>query len=170
MARTRTVNAPRRTGFRRPGFQGSGRTVRIAPELLNRDPHGIYPVHRQELMPIAMASLILAFLSFMICTKNGWLLLYGDAVAHLGIARRILDARYPGLAQLGGVWLPLPHLVMLPLVQRMDWWQTGLAGALPSMLAYILGNLGCYRLARRLMPPGRLSPRRSSRSIQTCFT
>ena len=39
------------------------------------------------------------------------MLLYGDAVAHLGIARRLLDARYPGLAQLGGVWLPLPHLL-----------------------------------------------------------
>ena len=86
------------------------------------------------------------------CARNGWLLLYGDAVAHLGIARRILDAHYPGLAQLGGVWLPLPHLLMLPLVQRMDWWQNGIAGAVPSLVAYVAGNLGMYRLARRLMP------------------
>ena len=148
MARTRTYNAPRRTRERRPVTPR-----RPPPELLHRDPNGIYPVHRTELMPIAMASLILALLAFLVCAKNGWLLLYGDAVAHLGIARRILDARYPGLAQLGGVWLPLPHLLMLPFVQRMDWWQSGIAGSFPSAAAYIVGNLGLYRLARRLMPP-----------------
>ncbi len=80
------------------------------------------------------------------------MLLYGDAVAHLGIARRIVDARYPGLAQLGGVWLPLPHLLMLPFVQRLDWWQTGLAGAWPSLAAYVIGVTGMYALARKLLP------------------
>ena len=147
---TRTVTAPRSS----PGaFQRPGRSARtIPPELLGRDPNGIYPAHRTELQPILIASLVLGFLAFLVCAKNGWLLLYGDAVAHLGIARRILDARYPGLAQLGGVWLPLPHLLMLPFVQRMDWWQTGVAGSIPSLAAYIAGNLGCYRLARRLMP------------------
>ena len=39
----------------------------------------------------------------------------------------------PGLAQLGGVWLPLPHLLMLPFVRKMEWWQNGLAGAWPSL-------------------------------------
>ncbi|WP_419805854.1 ArnT family glycosyltransferase [Terriglobus sp.] len=151
MAKSRTHTAPRRSQapLRRPLREPR----RLAPELLNRDPNGIYPVHRTELMPIAMASLILATLAFLVCAKNGWLMLYGDAVAHLGIARRILDARYPGLAQLGGVWLPLPHLLMLPFVGRMDWWQSGIAGAFPSAVAYIAGNLGLYRLARRLMPP-----------------
>ncbi len=143
----RTVTAPRSRGLQRPTGPR-----RIPQELLNRDPNGIYPAHRTELMPIAMASVVLGLLAFLVCAKNGWLLLYGDAVAHLGIARRILDARYPGLAQLGGVWLPLPHLLMLPFVQRMDWWQNGFAGAMPSLAAFIAGNLGCYRLARRLMP------------------
>lgn len=148
--RTRTVTAPRTP---RGMFQRPGRATRaIPPELLGRDPNGIYPAHRTELQPIAIASLVLGFLAFLVCAKNGWLLLYGDAVAHLGIARRILDARYPGLSQLGGVWLPLPHLLMLPFVQRMDWWQNGFAGAMPSLAAYLLGNLGCYRLAHRLMP------------------
>lgn len=152
MAKTRTVNAPRSTQNSRM-FQRPGRSARsVPPELLGRDPNGIYPAHRTELQPIAIASLVLGFLAFLICAKNGWLLLYGDAVAHLGIARRILDAHYPGLSQLGGVWLPLPHLLMLPFVQRMDWWQNGFAGAMPSLAAYLLGNLGCYRLARRLMP------------------
>ncbi len=68
------------------------------------------------------------FIALIVCYSRGYMLLYGDAVAHLGIARRILDSRNPGLAQLGGVWLPLPHLLMLPFVQKMEWWQNGLAG------------------------------------------
>src|SRR5215472_6322692 len=39
------------------------------------------------------------------------ILLYGDAVAHINIARRVFDSRTPGLFQLGTVWLPLPHLL-----------------------------------------------------------
>ncbi len=156
MARTRTVTAPRsntiRTAAARRPFRPSSRTSSLPPEFRNRTPDGIYPAHRSELFPIAMASVVLGFLAFLVCARNGWLLLYGDAVAHLGIARRILDARYPGLAQLGGVWLPLPHLLMLPFVQRMDWWQSGFAGAMPSLAAYVSGNLGLYRLARRLLP------------------
>ncbi len=152
MARTRTISAPRSNAIRTRGERRPSRASALPPEFRNRTPGGIYPVHRQELFPIAMASLVLGFLAFLVCARNGWLLLYGDAVAHLGIARRILDARYPGLAQLGGVWLPLPHLLMLPFVQRMDWWQNGFAGAMPSLLAYICGNLGLYRLARRVMP------------------
>lgn len=117
-----------------------------------RDPNGIYPATKDELRPIALASVILGFLTLMVVASRGWMLLYGDAVAHLGIARRILDARYPGLAQLGGVWLPLPHLLMLPFVQRMDWWQNGAAGAWPSLAAYVFANTGIYALARKLVP------------------
>jgi len=83
--------------------------------------------------------------------QRGMLLLYGDAVAHLHIARRILDSRNPGIGQLGGVWLPLPHLLLLPFVQKMDWWQTGLAGAWPSMFCYVAAVVGFYRLARHML-------------------
>ncbi len=103
-------------------------------------------------MPIALASVILGFLALMISASRGWMLLYGDAVAHLGIARRILDARYPGIAQLGGVWLPLPHLLIVPFVQRMEWWQNGMAGAWPSLAAYVFAVTGCYALSRKLLP------------------
>lgn len=117
------------------------------------DPNAVYPATRDELRPIALASVVLGFLALMVVASRGWMLLYGDAVAHLGIARRILDAHYPGMAQLGGVWLPLPHLLMLPFVQRMDWWQNGVAGAWPSLAAYAFANTGCYALARKLVPP-----------------
>jgi hypothetical protein len=69
--------------------------------------------------------------------RNGAMLNYGDAVAHLHIARRLFDARTPRLSQLGSVWLPLPHLLLAPFVRNYFWWATGLAGAIPSSLAYI---------------------------------
>jgi hypothetical protein len=100
-----------------------------------------------------MAAVLFAFVALIVCFTHGYVLLYGDAVAHLGIARRIFDSRNPGMGQLGGVWLPLPHLLMLPFVQKMDWWQSGLAGAWPSLGCYILGVVGFYRLCRRMLVP-----------------
>ena len=117
-----------------------------------RDPE-VRAATREELFPVALGATVLGFIALILSFSKGYLLLYGDAVAHLGIARRILDSRAPGLSQLGGVWLPLPHLLMLPFVQKMEWWQNGLAGAWPSLACYILGAMGLYRLARRLMAP-----------------
>jgi hypothetical protein len=105
------------------------------------------------MIQVLMLAILMGFLALMVCFSRGYVLLYGDAVAHLGIARRILDTRNPGLVQLGGVWLPLPHLLMLPFVQKMTWWQSGLAGAWPSVGCYILGVVGFYRLCRRMLVP-----------------
>ena len=112
---------------------------------------------RQEYVLVGCAAAILSFLALAYCARHGMLLLYGDAVAHLHIARRLGDSLYPGFRQLGSVWLPLPHLLMYPFAQSMHLWQSGLAGAPPSMLAYILGAAGMYRLARMALPvPGAL--------------
>ena len=129
-------------------------SARVAgAEAANYDPDVIRPATREETFPVALASVLLALIALLVCFSRGYLLLYGDAVAHLGIARRILDSHNPGLVQLGGVWLPLPHLLMLPFVQEMAWWQNGLAGAWPSLLCYIAGTVGFYRLARYLLMP-----------------
>ncbi len=85
--------------------------------------------------------------------RNGALLNYGDAVAHLHIARRVFDCHQPRLSQLGSVWLPLPHILLLPFVQVYSWWANGIAGIVPSALAYIAACAGLYRLARHWMTP-----------------
>jgi hypothetical protein len=108
-------------------------------------------VQRGETYPLFAAGVILGFVALFVCYSRGYLLLYGDAVAHLAIARRIMDSRWPGVAQLGGVWLPLPHLLMLPFISNMRMWQTGLAAAPMSMLSYALSVAGVWRLARRMM-------------------
>jgi len=78
---------------------------------------------------------------------------YGDAVAHLHIARRVLDAHQPRLTELGSVWLPLPHLLLIPFVQIYSWWASGWAGVIPSALAYLAACAGIYRLARHWLAP-----------------
>jgi putative flippase GtrA len=71
-------------------------------------------------------------------------LAYPDAISHMLIARRVLEASTPGVAQLGAVWLPLPHLLMLPIVWVNSWYYSGLAGSLPSMISYVLTTRYLY--------------------------
>ncbi|AXC09451.1 hypothetical protein ACPOL_0064 [Acidisarcina polymorpha] len=97
---------------------------------------------------VGLVAAILGILAFAYCARHDLLLLYGDAVAHLHIARRVTDSLNPGFRQLGSVWLPLPHLLLVPFVLRMSWWQSGLSGAIPSIGCYVLGCAGIYRLAR----------------------
>jgi len=78
---------------------------------------------------------------------------YGDAVAHLHIARRVFDSHHPRFSQLGSVWLPLPHILFIPFVQVYSWWADGFAGVPSSALAYLAACAGIYRLARRWMAP-----------------
>ncbi|HZD75513.1 MAG TPA: hypothetical protein VE218_00815 [Acidobacteriaceae bacterium] len=104
------------------------------------------PTHDAGTVALLCACLTLAALFF--CSQHQLLLLYGDAVAHLHIARRIFDSRTPGFRQLGSVWLPLPHLLLVPFVQKMSWWQSGVPGAVPSMACYVAACVGLYRLAQ----------------------
>jgi hypothetical protein len=82
---------------------------------------------------------------------GGWTLWYGDAEAHLNIARRIVDARSPGYEQIGTVWLPLPHLLMVPAVWVDGLWQSGLGGAMPAAACFVAGGLFLFLALRRLM-------------------
>ena len=116
------------------------------------DPDAVYPANRQETLPIGLMALTAGFLALTVSARQGYMMLYGDAVSHLGIARRIVDNNAPGLVQLGSPWLPLPHLLMLPFIGKMEWWQDGMAGAWPSLICYVLAVVGVYRLARRMMP------------------
>ena len=108
------------------------------------------PIRRwdRETAPLAWLTTCVSILSFLFYFRRGDILLYGDAVAHINIARRVFDSRTPGLLQLGTVWLPLPHLLMVPFLLSNWMWKTGVGGSMPSMAAYVLGTLGIFRLIR----------------------
>lgn len=94
-----------------------------------------------------------SLIAFLWYFRHNQVLLYGDAVAHINIARRVFDSRTPGLKQLGTVWLPLPHLLILPFIFS-DWsWQTGFGGSWPFMIAYLAAVLGIFRLLRDGVSP-----------------
>jgi hypothetical protein len=84
------------------------------------------------------------------CFGRGYSLYYGDAEAHLNIARRILDSRTPGPDQIGTVWLPLPHLLLIPFVMRDAWWHSGLAGVLPSLACFVIAGAFLFSAAQRV--------------------
>jgi hypothetical protein len=108
------------------------------------------PIRRwdQETALLAWLTACISILSFLFYFKHGDILLYGDAVAHINIARRVFDSRTPGLLQLGTVWLPLPHLLMIPFLLSSWMWKTGVGGSIPSMAAYVFGTVGIFRLVR----------------------
>ncbi len=111
------------------------------------------PIGRVEWLAVVIGCAAASITAIVWSWQHGAMLNYGDAVAHLHIARRVFDARLPRLTELGSVWLPLPHLLLIPFVQIYSWWANGLAGVIPSALAYLAACAGVYRLARRWMRP-----------------
>ncbi len=103
-------------------------------------------------LSLLAAIALLAAISFTAarwCFERGYTLYYGDAEAHLNIARRVLDSRTPGPEQLGTVWLPLPHVLLIPFVMKDAWWRNGLAGVIPAAACFVLAGVFLFAAARR---------------------
>jgi hypothetical protein len=100
---------------------------------------------------VAGIAALVSLFSFFYYFQHSDILLYGDAVAHINIARRVIDSQTPGLLQLGTVWLPLPHLLMIPFIFWNQMWQNGGGGSIPSMIAYVFGVVGVFRLVRGIL-------------------
>ncbi len=102
---------------------------------------------------LSFVTLILSIISlyyYMYYLNNGLGLSYNDARSHLDIGRRVVEGLKPGLAQLGSVWLPLNHILMIPLVWN-DWaWHTGFAGAIWNMISFVGTGLVIYAFLRKL--------------------
>src|SRR5579862_1960565 len=104
-----------------------------------------------EAVRLVWLAIFVSVFSFLFYQRQGDVLLYGDAVAHINIARRIFDSKTPGILQLGTVWLPLPHLLILPFIISTRMWQTGTGGSIPSLAGYVFGVLGIFRLVRTIV-------------------
>ncbi|MHB8682706.1 MAG: hypothetical protein ACYC9X_00070 [Dehalococcoidia bacterium] len=103
-------------------------------------------------IPLAIAA-VLALLGGSVAVavyRDGSLLSYNDALTHMKIARLVVRGYQPGAAQLGGVWLPVQHLLMLPLIWN-DWaFRSGVAGAVPSVLGFVVTGIFVYFLTFRV--------------------
>ncbi|MGW3349433.1 hypothetical protein ACWDA3_39570 [Nonomuraea rubra] len=96
---------------------------------------------------VTAASVVLSVLACLYHLDLGSVLAYHDSGSHLLIARRVIDSPTPGLAQLGGVWPPLPHLLALPVVWHDPLFYSGLAGSLISMASYVVTVRYAYLIA-----------------------
>src|SRR5579863_8103452 len=129
-----------------------------------RKPRKIEPVPSSwdsEVRLLAWLGTCVSVISFLFYAQRNQVLLYGDAIAHINIARRVFDSKTPGLLQLGTVWLPLPHLLMIPFLVSTEMWRRGVGGSIPSMAAYIVAVAGIFRLVRGLLAPADKSDTRS---------
>lgn len=107
-----------------------------------------------KISPVVLVAIIAAILSissFLYFFANGMTNVYGDGVAHVNIARKVVDSpddsAWRRYIQIGSPWLPLQTVVMLPLVTN-DWmWRTGAAGSIVSMITFVIAALSLYQLA-----------------------
>ena len=113
----------------------------------------VQAISRREIRTVFSGCALASLAAVLWSWCSGAMLNYGDAVAHLHIARRVFDAQLPRLSMLGSVWLPLPHLLMLPFVQVYGWWANGAAALPASVASYLLGCVGLYKLQRRWLNP-----------------
>jgi hypothetical protein len=110
---------------------------------------GYYLRDNPELL-IATTIVAVGFIisAIMLSLDPNFLKYYGDGVSHLVIARRVFDTLTPALAQLGGVWLPMTHLLLMPFVANDFLFHTGLAGTIVSISATAVTAIALFRILR----------------------
>lgn len=104
--------------------------------------------HGEKIVVVVLS--IISVVSFYVYWKNGLGLAYNDARSHLDIARRVVEGLKPGIAQLGSVWLPLPHILMIPTIWNDFMWHSGLAGAIVSMIAFVTTGWTVYKYLKEV--------------------
>ncbi len=100
---------------------------------------------------VAGLAACVSLIAFLVYFGRGQILFYGDAVAHINIARRVFDSRTPGPLQLGTVWLPLPHILMMLFLISDTAWSSGVGGSIPSLACYGFSVVGMFRLVRGVL-------------------
>lgn len=104
---------------------------------------------KRDCVVAGAAATLASAAAFLFVFRTGATLYFGDAVAHLNIARKIVDGKTPGWTEIGTVWLPIPHVLSSPLVWFDELWRTGIGGALPSALAFVAGAIFLFAIARQ---------------------
>ena len=79
------------------------------------------------------------------------LLYYWDAVSHLVASRKLVDwSENPGLGQIGTVWMPLPHFLLLPFTLVDSLFASGFAGTALSLPCLALTSVFLYKIVKGL--------------------
>lgn len=101
---------------------------------------------------VALAAAVLSIAACVHFYLEQRILGYHDTFAHLEISRRLLNGRTTGIAQLGAIWLPVPHILQSMLAWSRPLYITGLAGSIVSMTAFVVCTTLIYRTVRVFSP------------------
>ncbi len=107
-------------------------------------------VKKYEFHMVFASLLLTSAIAFLYFYNNGLALAYNDARSHLDIGRRVVEGLKPGLAQIGSVWLPLPHFLMIFTIWNDFMWHSGLSGALFSMFSFVGSGLYIWKILKKL--------------------
>jgi hypothetical protein len=99
---------------------------------------------------VGLTGLMLSLVAALLAYRTGSNTWYADSLSHLTIARRIFDSQAPGFQQLGTVWLPLPHLLLIPFVANLWMWSSGVGASLLGAGCAAATATAVYRIAARL--------------------
>ena len=105
---------------------------------------------RQILWFLIFVLSIISIIAYIYYYNNGLGLAYNDARSHLDIGRRVVEGLKPGAAQLGSVWLPLIHFLMIFTIWNDFMWHSGLAGAIISMISFVGTGVLIYNFLKEL--------------------
>jgi len=133
-----TTLRPPRTELATPAVE------RTRPTTTSRT-RRVYPPTLAVVVAVVAASIASAW-----SATTHSMVLYGDARAHLDVARHVTDGLQTGLAQLGSVWLPMPHILLVPFVAFTPLWHNGAAGAIVGGACFVYAALRVFSLVEEL--------------------
>src|ERR1017187_6779051 len=100
------------------------------PSPINHQRTTVRVKHDYTAWGVVLAATVISLVAYVTTVRLRGVLLYVDSISHLGIARWVVSCPSPAVAQLGYVWLPLPHLLRLPFVWISPLNQNGFAGSI----------------------------------------
>lgn len=112
----------------------------------------VMSIKNQEWLVFGIVILIGLATAFYLYDNDKYsLIYYGDSASHLVDARKIVDwNENPGLAQIGTVWLPLPHFMFIPFVLFNSLFTTGFAGLAVNLPCLAITSVLLYKIIRSL--------------------
>jgi hypothetical protein len=106
------------------------------------------PAPDRTALAVGLVAALLSTVSTYYYFRHHLILGYQDSFSHLEISRRVVTGLSAGIAQLGGIWLPVPQLLQGLFSWNDALYRTGLAGSAVSMVSYVASTVLLYRLIR----------------------
>ncbi len=117
-------------------------------------------VHNREVTIIFLAVIAIGLSTAVyayVAVDKYFLLYYWDSVSHLVAARKFVDwGENPGLNQIGTVWMPLPHFLLLPFASVTSLFTTGFAGTALSLPCVGLTSVYLYKIGKAIGIPSQV--------------